>query len=661
MRFLATITFCVSLVLTGCSLSPTAGPTASSGATIQGRVHGGPQPVVGAAVYLYAANTGGYGGNGLAASTGNASVSLLTSSVLTNNIAQSGVDANGHYYVLTDATGSFTISSDYTCTPGQQVYLYAIGGNPGSGINSAAAFLAVLGACPAAGNFATTTPYVWMNEVSTIAAAYAFSGFATDATHVSSSGTALAQTGIANAFLNASSLVSTSTGGALATTPAVNGGNGTVPQSTINTLANILAACISSTGPSSSACSTLFANDTSNGIPTGASGAGVEPTDTATAAINLAHYPYTASVSTIFSIASGTAAPYQPALGTAPGAFTIALNFTAHSLSFGNGIAIDGSGNAWIVGANGVHVTKLSSTGAALSGSGGGYTGGGLSNPIAIAIDASGNAWIANEFANSVTKLSNSGAVLSGSGSGAYTGGGLNEPYHVAIDGLGNAWVANYGANKVTELSNTGSILSGSGYPGSGVNGAASIAVDGSGNAWIGNYGGNSVTEFSSTGTVLSSSGAYTGGGLNEPESIAIDSAGNAWTANYGGNSVTELSNTGTVLSDSGNGAYTGGGLNQPYAIAIDGSGNAWIADYGANKLTELSNTGVVLSGGGYSGGGLALPSSIALDGSGNAWVANGGSVTEFIGAATPVITPICAGLPATPTADGTSNLGTRP
>jgi len=37
------------------------------------------------------------------------------------------------------------------------------------------------------------------------------------------------------------------------------------------------------------------------------------------------------------------------------------------------------------------------------------------------------------------------------------------------------------------------------------------------------------------------------------------------------------------------------------------------------------------------------------------------GDIIEFIGAATPVITPTAAGLPATPTADGSSKLGTRP
>ena len=125
-----------------------------------------------------------------------------------------------------------------------------------------------------------------MNEVSTVAAAYAMAGFATDATHVGSSGTALALTGIANAFANAANLETLGTGVALATTPA---GNGTVPQAEINTLGNILAACVNSTGgdgpPSLRRATTLFTNALSSGTT------GTLPTDTATAAINIAHNP----------------------------------------------------------------------------------------------------------------------------------------------------------------------------------------------------------------------------------------------------------------------------------------------------------------------------------------------------------------------------------
>lgn len=80
--------------------------------------------------------------------------------------------------------------------------------------------------------------------------------------------------------------------------------------------------------------------------------------------------------------------------------------------------------------------------------------------------------------------------------------------------------------------------------------------------------------------------------------------------------------------------------------------------------MIELNSSALLLSGNGYyRSGGINGPYGIAIDGSGDAWIANlsGNSVTEMVGVATPVITPIVAGLPATPTADGSSNLGTRP
>ncbi len=204
-------------------MAPTAAPSADPGLAITGKVFGGQQAIVGAHVYLFAANTSGYAGAGLAATSSNASKSLLSA-------ASTGFSDSVGAYVPTDGNGNFSITGDYTCTPNTQVYVYALGGNAGSGANSGAGLLAALGNCPSGGNFLTQTPFITVNEVSTIAAAYAFAGFATDATHVSSSGSGLAQTGIANAFANATNLASISTGAALATTPA---GNGTVPQAEI--------------------------------------------------------------------------------------------------------------------------------------------------------------------------------------------------------------------------------------------------------------------------------------------------------------------------------------------------------------------------------------------------------------------------------------------
>jgi hypothetical protein len=629
---------CALLLLSGCSGAPfltTTSTDSVSGAAISGKVHGGQNPIVGARVYLYAANTTGYG---------NASLSLLTSA--TGNPA----DSNGNYYVTTGSGGNFSITGDYTCpSTASQLYLYAIGGNPGAGANSAAGLLAALGTCPASGKLSSSLS-VFVDEVSTIATTYSIAGYATDATHVSSSGTALAQTGIANAFLNVTNLETLSTGLALETTPA---GNSTVPRTTINTLANILASCVNSTGPGSTACSTLFADAESGGST------GTAATDTATAAINMAHNPG-ANLAALYAL-STAASPFTPALTAVPNDFTLGLSFTGGHISNPVGIAIDASGDAWIANFGTDAVTELSSSGSILSGANG-YSGPGLDEPAMIAIDNSGNAWTQNTTTNSIIKLSSSGSVLSGTN--GFTGGGLNYPYGIAIDASSNAWVANSVGNSASEFSNSGATISPStGYTGGGLNDPVTVAIDGSGNVWIPNFSTSSVTELSSKGSILSGVSGFTGGGLSEPSHIAIDGFGNVWITDIGSNTVTKLSNSGSALS--GTGGYSGGGLNGPCCIAIDGSGNAWISNRLGYSVTELSSSGSAISGSnGYTGAGLQNgPEDIAIDGSGNVWVSDvdGDNVFELIGAATPVITPICAGLPTTPTVNGTSNLGTRP
>ena len=112
--------------------------------------------------------------------------------------------------------------------------------------------------------------------------------------------------------------------------------------------------------------------------------------------------------------------------------------------------------------------------------------------------------------------------------------------------------------------------------------------------------------------------------------------------------------------------------MQTPSGIAIDGAGDVWFSNFGNSSInyvnssiTEFSKSGSILStANGYLGSGsLAALSDLAIDGSGDVWVTNNRnkSISEVIGVAVPVITPISAGLPATPTSDGSSNLGTRP
>jgi streptogramin lyase len=619
---------CLPLVLTGCALQQTASPALEAGVKLTGSVYGGQQPIVGAHVYLLAANTTGYGGPGIPASGTNASISLL-------NAANTGLADSLGAYVLTGTHGNFTITGDYTCTSNTPVYLYVLGGNPGAGENSAAGLLAALGNCPSSGSFLASIPFIQVNEVTTIAAAYAMAGFATDATHVSSSGTPLALTGIAHAFANATNLANITTGAALTTTPA---GNGTVPTANINTLADILASCINSTGPASTPCSTLLSTALANGS------SGTQPTDTATTALNIAHNPGL-NVAALYALVTAQS-PFQPTLGAAPNDFTLGLYLTGGGLNFPWGIAIDSSGNVWTANSGYNNVSEFSSSGTPLSPSTG-FTSADLNGPRSVAIDSFGNAWFANYFGSSITKFSPSGGVLSGNT--GFIGGGLNTPMGIAIDGTDNVWVANYDQLVgVTKLSNSGTALSPpGGFTGGGLYGGASIAIDNSGNAWIGNVGAG-VAELSNAGTPLSPTSGYTGGGVLDAFAITIDASGDIWTANYGEYSISQLSQSGAPISPSTGYEIPTRAAQYPDAIAVDGVGNVWVAEVNGASVVEYGHSGSLLSSSfGYNSGFINYPAGVAIDGSGNVWVTNSFdvSITELIGAAAPVITPLSAGV----------------
>lgn len=632
----------VPVALAGCSLGTSTAQSSDPGLPIQGMVHGGQQPIVGAHVYLLAANTTGNAGPGITASTSNASVSLLNPTKTGNSDSIGG-------YVLTQSDGSFTITSDYTCTQNTQVYVYVLGGNPGvgGGANSASGLMAALGNCPSGGSFLSKAPYILVNEVSTVAAAYAFAGFATDATHVSSSGTGAAKLGLADAFINAAILETLSTGTANPYPPpgvGYYGGPGVVPQAAINTLGNILAACVNSTGPSSSGCSTLFSN---------AMNGSAQPSDTATAAINIAHNP-AANVAALYGLSTSNP-PFASALTAQPNDFTISILYQNEILAgftdqTAGPLAIDASGDVWS--ANNV-VDEINNQGYDYTVSNsylglGGYSG--FSGAVNIAVDVNGNAWAINSSA--LGEFNNSGVLLSPSG--GYTGLGLNGPTFIAMDASSNAWIGNTSGGNVVKVSSSGS-LSGT-YTGTGISQPGPVAVDASGNAWVADLSSGAIVKLSPTGTPTE----YTAATLSTPTGIAIDHSGNVWVSNS--SSVVEISNTGTLISPAA--GYSNSSTTGLLGIAIDGAGNAWVA--GPSSIAEISSSGTILTGStGLTG--LNNVKSIVVDASGDVWTnyaacsysflygtSCSASYQEVVGAGTPVVIPLALGVK-------NNTLGARP
>ena len=554
--------------------------------------------MAGSSVQLYAA---GMTGNGSAPS------SLLSSPV------------------VTDSTGSFTVTGATACPFSNSVlYLVARGGSTSSGQSNAAAVMtAVLGQCSAL----KTGADVVANEATTVAAAWAMAPFL--AANGQIGATATNGSGISLAAATAMNLVNVATGKAPgASFPAT----GTAPTTRLNALANILNACTASNSASSSTCTQLFSATTANGS---------SPSNTLDAAMNIAKSPGT-NVATIYGL-SGASAAYSPALSAAPGDWTLFATFSGGGMNGPSSLSIDSQGNVWVANYFGI-ASLFSNIGAPVFAQG--LSGNGLLNSYGGAVDVNDTMWVANEQSpstvnsglGSVTLLNNSGTSPA-----QYTAGGLNFPIAVAFDTSGVAWVVDYGNSHVTLLNGSGSPLSGSsGYTAANLEFPAAVATDSKCNAYVANQSSNTITR------VLADGSAFTDFVVGQgPTSVAVDNADNVWSANFYANSVGLVSSAGTIVSGAG---YIGGAMNAPRAIAVDGSGNAWVASERGASLAEFSsasssNRGALLSPSTGWGADAKLlePYSLAIDAAGNIWVSNYGSntLTEFIGMAAPVKTPL--------------------
>jgi hypothetical protein len=272
---------------------------------------------------------------------------------------------------VTDANGGFELPS-YTCPSGSFVYLTASGGNPGSGQNNPAiALMAALGSCSyVLANAANED--VNMDEVTTIAGAYALAQFSLSSnfgTPLSSQPGAAGSTapavnlttsstntqGVANAMAIANVLANVATGAS----PGNNlNGTATPEFWQVNTLANMLSTCVNSTG--SASCSTLFSNVN---IPAGTNPttgkAYVAPADTLQAALYMALNPTLTQtqISNLYGLITANGAAFNPYASSAANVYDLSLAVAYNPVIPGtttgvvaqpSSVSFDKYGNAWV-------------------------------------------------------------------------------------------------------------------------------------------------------------------------------------------------------------------------------------------------------------------------------------------------------------------------
>ncbi len=354
----------------------------------------------------------------------------------------------------------------------------------------------------------------------------------------------------------------------------------------------------------------------------------------------------------------------------------------------GYGIAVDGSGNAYVTGQTGssnfptknpiqssnggtynAFVAEIDPGGDALtystylggSGSGNGDAGYG------IAADGSGNAYITGQTSSTnfptknpiqsslgtsapynafVTKIKPNGSNTWALAYSTYLGGsGGDTGYGMAVDSSGDAYAAgstcssNFPTHSalqsslagtcnafVTKVNSAGSAWTFSTYLGGGkVDNAFAIALDGSGNAYV--TGNTTSTNFPTQNPIQSSLGG-TGAQNDFVTKVKADGSALVYSTYLGGSSTGDQGN-GIAVDQWGN-AYVAGDTtssNFPTQNPIQSS----LSGVGDATVTKVNAAGTAWAYSTYLGGsGVDGANAVAVDAYGNAWVTGSTNSTNF-------------------------------
>lgn len=312
-------------------------------------------------------------------------------------------------------------------------------------------------------------------------------------------------------------------------------------------------------------------------------------------------------------------------------------------------VAVDGSGNIWVVDGSVQHVVKFDSSGNYVSKLGKSWSSGSandrFNNPRGVAIDSAGNIYVSDRNNHRIQVFDSSGVystTMGVTGSPGSTNDRFNRPLHIAIDSDDNLYVADANNHRIQIFDSSHAWIAtiGTGSAGSGANQfdqPLGVYVDAS-KIYVADRWNHRVQIFDrATRAYQNTIGAGSPGTgnnrFNGPSDVAVDSAGNIYVADEFNSRVQQFNSSlvyqrtyGTTgipyLTDNYH-------YHQPTGVAVASDGSIYLTENRGCRLLKLNASGAwqwTVGEAGVTGednAHLNEPNDVDLDSSGRVYVAD--------------------------------------
>ena len=292
-------------------------------------------------------------------------------------------------------------------------------------------------------------------------------------------------------------------------------------------------------------------------------------------------------------------------------------------------------------------ISTIAGTGVAgFSGDSSSATAAKLYGPYGVAVDASGNTYIIDQGNQRIRMVNGSGIIttIAGNGTAGFSGDSsmatsaeLKNPTGIAVWG-GNVYIADMGNNRIRKIDNLGVIttIAGTGIAGyngdnisavsAKLNAPTGVAVDTKGNIYIADRVNQRIRKIDTAGIITTIAGTGVNGyntdnwpsatlaDFSFPTGIATDNWDNVYVADQFNNRVRKIDTFGKISTVFGNGfegltpdglPATNSTLFKPNGVAVDSLGNLYVSDeidYIIRRSDFSSHTVITISGTGVSG-----------------------------------------------------------